>query len=98
MYTRGKAKDGQLRVLQMQKGYLKKNKKTNKQTKEQKNKKPTQFSSSVLPSTSLGFTIFGEMLAYLTDCLFSHTRSHILSSWAVHTECAFVVNIHLSRA
>ena len=43
-------------------------------------------SSSAFPAISLGFTIFGEIFAYVTGFLLlllfsNHRGSHILSSW-----------------
>ena len=41
----------------------------------------------------LGFTSFGEIFAYMTVWVFflsNHRRSHIPSSWIMHTECVFV--------
>ena len=41
-----------------------------------------QFSSSsAFPAMSLGFSIFGEILAYVTVFKPNHRRSHIPSSW-----------------
>ena len=46
-------------------------------------------SSSVFPATSLGFTIFGEIFAYVAFFFFAfflsnHRGSHIPSSWMMH--------------
>ena len=65
-------------------------------------------SSSVFPAISLGFTIFGEIFAYVTvlfwglggggggGCfVLSQPRSsHIPSSWMVHAGCVIVAGIH----
>ena len=57
-------------------------------------------SSSVFPT--LGFTIFGEIFAYLTVGFWvflksNHRGNHIPSLWMVHVGRGFVSNIHLSR-
>ena len=54
-------------------------------------------SSSVFPAISLGFTILGEIFAYLTIFQSSHRGSHIPSSWMVHAGCVFYAGIHQSR-
>ena len=41
-------------------------------------------SSSVFPAVSLGFTIFGEIFAYVTFFLCNHRGNHIPSSWMLH--------------
>ena len=54
-------------------------------------------SSSAFPAISLGFTILGEVFAYVTIFWSNHRCSCILSSWMVHAGCVFVAAIHLSR-
>ena len=49
------------------------------------------------PATSLGFTILGEIFAYMIAIYSNHWGSHIPSSWMVHVGCVFVVGIHQSR-
>ena len=53
-------------------------------------------SSSVFPAISLGFTILGEIFAYVTVSQFNHRDNHIQSSWMVHAKCVFVPGIQLS--
>ena len=56
------------------------------------------LSSSASPAISLGFTIFGEIFAYVTVFVLSnHRGSHIPTSWMVHAGCVFVAGIHPSR-
>ena len=45
---------------------------------------------------SLGFTILGEIFAYVTVFKPNHWGSHIPSLWMVHTGCVFVAGIHPS--
>ena len=54
-------------------------------------------SSSEFPALSLGFTILGEIFAYMTIFLSNHRGSHIPSLWMVRAECVFVASIHPSR-
>ena len=55
------------------------------------------FSSFVFPAIPLGFTISGEIFAYVT--VFSPFKSnhHIPSSWMLNAACVFVAGIHPSR-
>ena len=49
------------------------------------------------PAMSLGFTILGEIFAFVTVFYFDHWCSHIPSSWVVHAGCVFVAGLHPSR-
>ena len=54
-------------------------------------------SSSVFPDIFLGFTILGEVFAYVTFFYSNHRGSHIPSSCIVCAVCVFVAGIHLSK-
>ena len=54
-------------------------------------------SLSVFPAISLGFTIFGEVFAYVIVFYSNHRGSQILSLWMVRAGCIFVVGIHTFR-
>ena len=54
-------------------------------------------SSSAFPAISLGFTILGEILQYVTVLQSNHIGSHIPSSWIVHAGCVFLAGIHPTR-
>ena len=47
------------------------------------------FYSSALPAIPLGFTIFGEICAYVTVFSSNARGCHIPSSWIVHAGCVF---------
>ena len=49
------------------------------------------------PAIFLGFTIFGEIFAYVTISYTNHRGSHIPSLRMVHAGCVFVAGIHPSR-
>ena len=52
-------------------------------------------SSSCSPAVSLGFTILGEIFAYVT--VFVCLIQPVLSSWMAHAGCVFVGGIHPCR-
>ena len=55
-------------------------------------------SSSAFPAISLGFTILGQIFAYVTLFFSSnHWGSHIQSLWMVHVGYVFIASIHPSR-
>ena len=49
------------------------------------------------PAISLGFTIYGEIFAYVIGFSCNHSGSLIPSSWMVRDWCVFVADIHPSR-
>ena len=54
-------------------------------------------SSSAFPALSLGFTILGEISAYVAFFKSNHRGSHIPPLRMLHTGCVLVAGIHPSR-
>ena len=54
-------------------------------------------SSSAFQAIPLGFTILGEIFAYVTVIQSNHWGGLIPSLWMVHARCVFVASICLSR-